>query len=38
MAVITPAVAGPYDLGTVVVRIALNVNPETTADHGDLRS
>jgi hypothetical protein len=27
---ITPAVAGPYDLGTVVVRIALNVNPETT--------
>jgi hypothetical protein len=29
MAVITPAVAGPYDLGTVVVRVALNVNPET---------
>ena len=29
MAVITPAVAGPYDLGTVVVRAALNVNPET---------
>jgi hypothetical protein len=27
--VITPAVAGPYDLGTVVVRTALNVNPET---------
>ena len=26
---ITPAVAGPYDLGTVVVRAALNVNPET---------
>jgi hypothetical protein len=29
MVVITPAVAGPYDLGTVVVRVALNVNPET---------
>ncbi len=26
---VTPAVAGPYDLGTVVDRIALNVNPET---------
>ncbi len=30
MAVITPAVEGPFDLGTVVVRVALNVNPETT--------
>ncbi|HEV7770882.1 MAG TPA: hypothetical protein VGO66_09545 [Solirubrobacterales bacterium] len=29
MAVITPAVSGPYDLGTVVVRVALNVNPKT---------
>lgn len=29
MAVITPAVAGPYDLGTTVVRVALNVNPES---------
>jgi hypothetical protein len=29
LVVITPAVAGPYDLGTVVVRAALNVNPET---------
>jgi hypothetical protein len=27
---ITPAVAGPFDLGTVVVRVALFVNPETT--------
>jgi hypothetical protein len=27
--VITPAVAGPYDLGTVVVRVALNIDPET---------
>ena len=26
---ITPAVAGPYDLGNVVVRTALNVEPET---------
>jgi hypothetical protein len=29
LAVVTPAVAGPYDLGTVVVRVALHVNPET---------
>jgi hypothetical protein len=26
---ITPAVAGPFDVGTVVVRVALNVNPRT---------
>jgi hypothetical protein len=26
---ITPGVAGPYDIGTVVVRVAINVNPET---------
>jgi hypothetical protein len=29
VAVITPAVAGPFDLGTVVVRNALYVDPET---------
>ncbi len=29
MVSITPGVAGPYDIGTVVVRIALNVDPET---------
>ena len=29
MAVITPAVSGPFDLGTVVVRVALNVDPVT---------
>jgi hypothetical protein len=29
MAVITPAVAGPFDLGTVVVRVALFVDPRT---------
>jgi hypothetical protein len=29
MAVVTPAVAGPYDLGTVVVRVALFVDPAT---------
>ncbi len=29
MAVVTPGVAGPYDIGTVVVRVALNVDPET---------
>ncbi len=29
LAMITPATAGPFDLGTVVVRVALSVNPET---------
>jgi hypothetical protein len=29
VAIVTPAVAGPFDLGTVVVRNALQVNPET---------
>jgi hypothetical protein len=29
LVVITPGVAGPYDIGTVVVRAALNVNPFT---------
>jgi len=29
LAIVTPAVAGPYDLGTVVVRAAVYVNPET---------
>ncbi len=33
LAIITPAVAGPYDLGTVVVRTALYVNPETAQIH-----
>jgi hypothetical protein len=28
-AVITPAIAGPFDLGTVVTRVALKVDPET---------
>jgi hypothetical protein len=30
LAVVAPAVAGPFDLGSVVVRNALQVNPETT--------
>jgi hypothetical protein len=30
LAVVTPALAGPFDLGTVVVRAALFVDPETT--------
>ena len=29
LATVTPAVQGPFDLGTVVVRVALNVNPKT---------
>jgi hypothetical protein len=29
LAIVTPAVSGPFDLGTVVVRVALNVNPVT---------
>jgi hypothetical protein len=33
MAVITPAVSGPFDLGTVVVRVALNVDPESGQVH-----
>lgn len=30
---VTPAVAGPYDLGNVVVRVALHVDPETAQVH-----
>jgi hypothetical protein len=33
LAVITPAVAGPFDLGTVVVRNALHVDSETAQVH-----
>lgn len=33
MVTITPAVAGPFDLGNVVVRVALNVDPETAQIH-----
>lgn len=29
LAVIVPAVAGPYDLGTVIVRAAVNIDPTT---------
>jgi hypothetical protein len=30
MAIVTPAVAGPFDLGTVVTRVALRLDPATT--------
>jgi uncharacterized repeat protein (TIGR01451 family) len=30
IAIVTPATAGPFDLGTVVVRTALYIDPETT--------
>lgn len=33
LALIVPAVAGPFDLGTVVTRVALHVEPETTQIH-----
>jgi hypothetical protein len=33
LAVITPAIAGPFDLGTVVTRVALYVEPETAQIH-----
>jgi hypothetical protein len=29
LVVVTPAIAGPFDLGNVVVRVALNLGPET---------
>lgn len=33
MLFVTPAVAGPYDLGTVAVRTAIDINPETAEVH-----
>jgi hypothetical protein len=33
MVIVTPAVAGPFDLGVVVVRVALQINLETAQIH-----
>jgi hypothetical protein len=33
MVFVTPAVAGPYDLGTVVVRAAIDIDPESAEVH-----
>jgi hypothetical protein len=33
LAVVTPALAGPFDLGTVVVRVALFLDPESAQIH-----
>jgi len=33
MAIVTPAVSGPFDLGVVVVRVALQINLETAQIH-----
>jgi hypothetical protein len=33
LAIVTPALAGPFDLGTVVVRVALYVDPSSTRIH-----
>ena len=33
LAVITPAIAGPFDLGTVVVRVALYIDQNTSQIH-----
>jgi hypothetical protein len=36
LAVITPAIAGPFDLGTVVVRVPLKLDPETAQINPDV--
>ena len=33
LAVITPAVAGPFDIGAVTIRVALNVDPKSAQIH-----
>ncbi|MBS1678331.1 MAG: hypothetical protein JST08_13210 [Actinobacteria bacterium] len=35
LAIVTPALAGPFDLGNVVLRVALRVNPETAQVSAD---
>ena len=38
LVVVTPALAGPYDYGTVVVRVALHIDPARRPRHRRLRS